>query len=1020
MPDSSGGRLFVWAEGGKSSAKRNPDDHPFQLPSGKLKSLLASQWPIAALNCKPEKVWATLPGNENSPAPSPELQSAGAESVVPTEWRAWRLDALSINDPFAALRSMEALRYDPDILVGHDLKFWSSVAERLAEALLRHEFLPAMFPILKNAPAGGRARRGRKPSSNIEISMGWEVTDAVIDACVAPYARSMPGLCRTAWPEPPELANGAVALRNPDELIRNFFSAILHNRIWNTAFTQATEKRLSYTLLALALRNSPDRYQHYRTPSESDWRHWRRWRDMINVAALDADERICFRLQDPELDSPDSWRLEWLLSYRKDPSLLIPLLDFWDSKKSVRSVKEVLLQLGQAARLYDRLWEGMDSEAPSEVILDRTEALSFLREVAPVLQGAGFRVIVPSWWTATGQRRLRLRMTARSGRGGNGSGSSESSIFGMDSIVNWRPSVVVDGIPLTEEEWEDIVRAKEGLVRMRGQWMELNAAEVARLEEFWRAGADDASISIGELLRAQADNETEVVFGDDLEQAMVALREEGALAIQEQPPELDGELRSYQLRGFSWLAYLEKLGFGACLADDMGLGKTIQVLSTILHDKSTINTGGPTLLVCPTSLLGNWQREASRFAPSLKTMIHHGPNRSRILKSLAAEAAEVDIVIASFGVARLDAAILKRIDWRRLVVDEAQNVKNPTAAITKVLGSIKAGRRIALTGTPVENRLLDLWSLFNVVNPGFLGHVSEFKKSFERPIMRDGDPAVLGQLKKMVRPFILRRLKTDKTIINDLPEKVEQNALCSLTAEQATLYESVVREVESAMKDAEGIARQGLMLSTLTKLKQICNHPAQFLQDDSEFTPERSHKLARACDMIDEISAEGESALVFTQFTEIGTRLESLLKNRGHGTVFYLHGGTPMAMREHMIEQFQNENSEPAIFVLSLRAAGVGLTLTRANHVLHFDRWWNPAVENQATDRAYRIGQKRMVMVHKMVTMGTLEERIDAMIESKKKLAEDIVGADESWLSDMGDETFSALIRLDRADAVVN
>ena len=313
---------------------------------------------------------------------------------------------------------------------------------------------------------------------------------------------------------------------------------------------------------------------------------------------------------------------------------------------------------------------------------------------------------------------------------------------------------------------------------------------------------------------------------------------------------------------------------------------------------------------------------------------------------------------------------------------------------------------------------MDLWSLFSFLNPGYLGTMTDFRKTVERPIMRNNDRDAAQRLRGMVRPFILRRMKTDKAIIRDLPEKVEQNSYCNLTPEQATLYEATVRDLEARLDDSEGIGRQGLMLSTLMRLKQICNHPAQFLQDGSQFSESRSHKLSRVCAMLDEIEAEGESALVFTQFTEIGKSLERLFRARYSGGIYYLHGGTPRTLREHMVEEFQNPDTERAIFVLSLRAGGTGITLTRANHVIHFDRWWNPAVENQATDRAYRIGQNKSVFVHKMVTMGTLEERIDALIESKKQLAEEIVGGDESWLASLSNDDFRKLISLDRGEAV--
>ena len=846
---------------------------------------------------------------------------------------------------------------------------------------------------------------------------GWELTDAAMDSLVDGFADAMPGICRSLWEKRPEAGNGSLPLRDAEGLIRHFVSVELHRHIWRTPVPMTARKRLRQVFPGESLLHGSGAGN---AVSETLWQQWQRWRDMINRSADEADENICFRLEDAREGSPDSWRLEWLLASRQDPSFLVSLEDFWRSSRQSRSVRGVLLQLGQAARLYPRLWDGMESERPASIELDREEALQFLRNDAPILQGAGFRVIVPSWWTASGQRRLRLRIRARyqeSAKGG--AGTDSSGLMGMDAVVDWSPHVVIDGVPLTDDEWNRIVAAKEGLVYMRGEWMELSADEVAGLESYWQSGAEDRSMTFSDFMRAQADRGVEIACEGALDDAMAALRESDALGVQEQPSGFEGTLRNYQRRGFSWLVFLEKLGLGACLADDMGLGKTIQVLAAIVQDGSSRPRAGPTLLVAPTSVLGNWLREAHRFAPTLQVVIHHGPDRPKTAGELTSAVDAVDLVIVSFGVARLDSHILKTATWRRLVVDEAQNVKNPNAAVTKALRGIRAERRIALTGTPVENRLLDLWSLFSVLNPGFLGTATEFRTQFERPIMRDGNRARLEELRELVRPFILRRLKTDKSIISDLPAKVEQNTFCNLTTEQATLYEAVLRDVESKLDESDGIERRGLMLATLMRLKQICNHPAQFLQDASAFTAKRSHKLARVCEMLDEINAEGESVLLFTQFTEIGRSLETLVRSKGERSVYYLHGGTPSALRDSMVEQFQEDDSEPAVFVLSLRAAGTGLTLTRANHVIHFDRWWNPAVENQATDRAYRIGQTRMVMVHKMVTMGTLEERIDTLIESKKKLVDDIIGTDESWLSDMGNDAFRELISLDRGQAVV-
>ena len=1031
IPSEDGGQFALWAESRDVLFRPRKGEHPFHLRPTDLANTVSEVFPSfhnsGGSPSRPHDVWVTLPGDGDRPAPSIELQ-ADLEGEIPeaTSWGTWRMHAVAAPDPHTLLTSHDLQHAENSLTVriGQDLKFWSRAATALEWAVRRHEYLPAIFP--KEASTGkARGRRNKAPS--FEFEAGWELAEAAEESIVGPLARSMPGACRALWAKVPSKTGGEVTLHEPHALVRHFLAVQLQRYVLGTRIPRTALDRVEGSFLAFAL---PTDGRAYRLSEpapigEPDWMQWRRWRDRIQRSALGADERICFRLADPPRDSPYTWRLEWLLSSRRDPSLLVPLADFWASangagRPSPRSVREVLLQLGQAARIYGGLWEGMNSAAPAGVDLDRDSALEFLRNDAPVLQSAGFRVIVPAWWTATGQRRLRLRLAPRKLGASEAVGPESSGMLGFDALVDFQAQVVLDGQPLTREEWEMLVAAKEGLVQLRGQWMELRSDEVARLEEYWQVGDGLQTMTVADLVRAQAGSDRlEIDRSSDFGQMLAALEGTGPLEILEQPSGFVGTLRGYQVRGFSWLAYLERLGFGACLADDMGLGKTIQVIAMIVRDKACNPNAGPTLLIAPTSVLRNWLRETRRFAPALSAYILHGPKRPRTQDALEEAIRGKDVVIASFGVARLDAARLKAIAWHRLVVDESQNIKNPTAAVTKAVRSFQAPRRVALTGTPVENRLMDLWSLFSVLNPGFLGPATAFRKEFERPIMRNQDRAATQRFRGMVRPFILRRMKTDKSIIQDLPDKVEQNSCCNLTPEQATLYEAVIADLEAKLSDAEGIGRQGLMLSTLMRLKQVCNHPAHFLQDASEFSESRSHKLARVCEMLDEIEAEGESALVFTQFAEIGKALEALFRRRYSGAVYYLHGGTPRARREHMVEEFQDPESERAIFVLSLRAGGTGITLTRANHVIHFDRWWNPAVENQATDRAYRIGQKKTVFVHKMVTMGTLEERIDEMIESKKKLAEEIVGGDESWLANLDNETFRNLVALDRSEAVV-
>ncbi len=591
--------------------------------------------------------------------------------------------------------------------------------------------------------------------------------------------------------------------------------------------------------------------------------------------------------------------------------------------------------------------------------------------------------------------------------------------------MEYQYELAINGEPVSEQEWNQLVHAKTPLVRFRGQWMELEQDKMRQMLEFWKTQQqENPELSLLEFLKLTSGEddslELEVNRDGTLADMLRKLNDKSQLQPVKHLQTLQGKLREYQQRGVSWLDYLEQLGLNGCLADDMGLGKTIQVIARLVQEReraeqNRVKNLPPTLLIVPTSVVGNWYHEIQRFAPRLRAVVHHGSQRAKETKDFKQACRQNDLVITSFALARKDAKLLSSVNWHRVVLDEAQNIKNPKANLTKSILKLPATHRLALTGTPIENRLLDLWSIFNFLNPGYLGNQTQFRRNFELPIQKNNDPRPSALLKKLVEPFILRRVKTDQSIIKDLPDKVEQKLYCNLTKEQASLYEAVVKDVEEQLQGAEGIHRKGLILATLTKLKQICNHPMQFLQDGSEFIPERSHKLTRFTEMVQEVIDAGESLLIFTQFTELAKALEKYLRHTCHYNTYYLHGGTSRQKREQMIKEFQDPETEPSIFVLSLKAGGVGITLTKANHVFHFDRWWNPAVEDQATDRAFRIGQQKNVFVHKFVAIGTLEERIDEMITDKKKLAGAIVGSDESWLTELDNAAFKKLIALNKS-----
>jgi SNF2 family DNA or RNA helicase len=483
-----------------------------------------------------------------------------------------------------------------------------------------------------------------------------------------------------------------------------------------------------------------------------------------------------------------------------------------------------------------------------------------------------------------------------------------------------------------------------------------------------------------------------------------------------------GTLRPYQSRGVGWMAFLDRLGVGACLADDMGLGKTVQLLALLLAERAAVGVRGkkrtarplPTLMVCPMSLVGNWRREAEKFAPGLSVHVHHGAERLGG-DELRAAVAGADLVITTYALAARDRDELAQVEWGRVVLDEAQNVKNAAARQSQAVRSFRAPRRIALTGTPVENRLSELWSIMEFLNPGLLGSASDFRRAFAVPVERYRDAEAAARLQRLTRPFVLRRLKTDRGIIADLPDKVEMKVFCNLTREQASLYQATVSEMMEKVENSEGIERRGLVLSTLMKLKQVCNHPAQLLQDRSALAG-RSGKLARLEELLEEALAVGDRALVFTQFAEMGHLLRARLEERFAREVPFLHGGTSRTARDELVARFQGPGGPP-VLLLSLKAGGTGLNLTAANHVIHYDRWWNPAVEDQATDRAFRIGQKRNVQVRKLVCAGTLEERIDAVIDEKKALAGSVLGTGEAWLTELSTAELRDVVAL-AADAV--
>jgi superfamily II DNA or RNA helicase len=645
-----------------------------------------------------------------------------------------------------------------------------------------------------------------------------------------------------------------------------------------------------------------------------------------------------------------------------------------------------------------------------------TEASRFLQSV-PELESAGVVVRMPVSWRAS--RPARPQVTATVGR-------RAPSAVGLDGLLDFQMGVMLDGEPLTEAEVATLLAGTENLVLLRGQWVEVDRARLQRTMEQFHAAEELAArdgLTFAEAMRMLAGagvtrddpaatdtGWARVTAGPWLEQTLKQLRAPDGDGV-DPGPGLRGTLRPYQKTGSRWMNLLAGLGLGACLADDMGLGKTIQVLNLLLVEQARGARPRPSLLVAPASLLANWATEIEKFAPGLKAaIVHPSAMPADQVKAFTAEqASDYDLAITSYG-SLLRIAMFVEADWRFVILDEAQAIKNPNARQTKAAKALKARTRIALTGTPVENHLGDLWSIFDFINPGLLGNAKQFTRYTKGLAERTHNP--YGPLRELVRPYILRRMKTDKSVIADLPDKTEIKALCGLSRRQAALYGQAVEELAKSLEESAGIQRKGVVLAMLMRLKQVCNHPSQWLNDNI-WAEEDSGKWARLREIAEVVAARQEKMLVFTQFREMTGPLASFLGQIFGRTGMVLHGETAVKNRKTLVQRFQDDEAVP-FFVLSLKAGGTGLNLTAASHVVHFDRWWNPAVENQATDRAFRIGQKKNVLVHKFICRGTVEEKIDALIDSKQSLSDELLtGGDEINLTEMTNDDIMRMVSLD-------
>jgi superfamily II DNA or RNA helicase len=1030
------GQLLLWGESppsapfpaaprGRRPHVAQPRPFPFDPGADPLAAAVAGALPgTTARSLRTEQRFLWLPTVKDRPAPSSALVAEppgpGAAALAPWVATVVRLGPIQAIELLSACADRETLA--PGVVVGPTLAFWAR-ALRFAGALAARE---QFVPDVRQAERAWQAR-WRPVLAGADVQRHSQLARAMPPAC-----RALSG-DRTTPPQRPAAELLANFLETTvDALVRLATTAaplvrsVRRGRQTDSNFTSLHDRWLR------ALRAPDGTLTGTASELSQLAEQVRTWQRPIAVTA-GAPFRLCFRLEEPTIEGDNGhalpqaegdWQVRYLLQAADDPSLLVPVGDAWAVKgrhaavlrsRAFNGREYLLTALGQAAGLCQPVEASLKSAAPAGFVLDTAGAHRFLTETAWLLEQAGFGVLLPAWWTRRGSKqRLSVRAHVKAPAMQGGSGLS------LDQIVMFDWQVALGGEVLSLRELETLARLKAPLVRVRGRWVQVSAEEIQTALDFWKHRAAETGTLREVVQMALGGREAAglAVSGVTAEGWVEEFlgRLEGRTSFEELPPpdKFHGTLRPYQVRGYSWLTFLRRWGLGGCLADDMGLGKTVQTLAAIQRDRQA-GEARPVLLICPTSVVGNWKKEAERFTPDLPVLIHHGGGRTRG-DAFRKKVEPCALVLSSYSLLHRDRELLENVGWAGVVLDEAQNVKNPDTKQAQAARALRADYRLALTGTPVENHVGDLWSILEFLNPGFLGTQAEFRRRYFVPIQAQHDAEASERLKRLTGPFVLRRLKTDKSIIADLPDKLEMKVFCNLTREQASLYAAVVADASRAIEGSEGIQRKGVILGTLSKLKQVCNHPAQFLGDNSPI-PGRSGKLARLTEMLDEVLQAGDRALVFTQFKEMGDIIQKHLQEEFGREVLFLHGGVPQKQRDRLVERFQNDPAGPRVFLLSLKAGGTGLNLTAARHVFHFDRWWNPAVEDQATDRAFRIGQTRDVQVHKFLCVGTLEERIDEMIERKQEVARRVVGAGEGWLTELSNEQLRDLFAL-RQEAI--
>ncbi|MEG4491426.1 DEAD/DEAH box helicase [Microcoleus sp. D3_18_C4] len=998
--------------------------------------------------------------SESNATLMPQHSAAALEEPAKTEdiyLYPWQVEGFCLNPQaaFVFLQSLPLNSTEPDSFVGSDLRFWSHVARWSLDLLARCKFLPGL----------------EKQSDGSAIAKWQPLLDSSTDTLrLATFVKQMPTACRTYQKKEEgrgkkeegrgekaegrgEKAEGrgekeeessqlplAVDLpMGAEELVLGFLSSIVDSQVRSSSRAALTAGSSTLDIKAVspvrdwlqALQQESGIVQVETAALENLATKLSAWTAPLqNQLSQQSQFRTCFQLI-PPAPGKANWNLNYCLQAADETEFLVDATTVWNNSverlayagRTIELPQETLLSgLGLASKLYPLIEPSLQAQRPQSCQLNPLQAYEFIKSVAWRFADSGLGVVLPPSLTKTDgwASRLGLSIQAETPKVTPAKGG-----LGLQSLLNFKWELTIGGQRISKAEFDRLTSLNSPLVEINGEWVELRAPDVKAAQTFFASRKEQMTLSLEDALRL-ASGDTQMIeklpvvnfeATGQLQELLNTLSDNQAVSAIATPASFRGQLRPYQALGAGWLAFLERWGLGACLADDMGLGKSIELITFLLHLQEQNALEAPTLLVCPTSLLGNWEREVKKFGPTLKVLVHHGDKRAKG-KAFATAIKGKDLIITSYALVFRDAKEFQGIKWQGLVLDEAQNIKNSEAKQSQAVRQIEASFRIALTGTPVENRLQELWSILEFLNPGYLGPRNFFQRRFAIPIEKYGDRESLQTLRSLVRPFILRRLKTDKEIIQDLPEKQEMTVFCGLAGQQAVLYQKIVEESIAELESAEGIQRRGMILALLVKLKQLCNHPALVKAEakpkEFEIKSQESGKLQRLVEMLEEVLAEGDRALIFTQFAEWGKLLKPHLEKHLGREILFLYGGIRQQQREEMIDRFQHDPQGPPIMILSLKAGGTGLNLTRATHVFHYDRWWNPAVENQATDRVFRIGQTRNVQVHKFVCTGTLEEKIHDMIESKKALAEQVVSAGENWLTELDTDQLRNLLILDR------